>query len=384
MSTKVTYNLIDQGPDGGSFYTDGALPNSPIQRNSGRAFFGEAASHDGTTDDGSANDTGSWLQSFSSGGLTNPVTGWDYMEDNARVVSVSEFGIAGSFVSSNVGGTVNGIGLVAGVTSVTSGPNNWAIYVDGVKTTTGAASVFVTESQAANLPSVSPHGGCEPHKAPTAGMVQNFRIGAGSDADVFEESYAIDGYIEFINNGAVAHSGITFAYNSLKREGQADEQEVTNKGFHDSYAKAINMAYYQGLTWWSRDADVTSGEREESFRLWSQVESGDKMWRMCAGEDTFVIGEGTSPDNNNLIIPYVADSGTGLAIVPGEVGDAQTIEVRGTNADIVLKLSPKGTAWVQIPIANVQDFADDTAAAAGGLSVGAIYRNGSALMIRAS
>lgn len=380
MATKVTYNEISAGPESGSFYSNGTAPNAHYLRNKGRAFFGESADHDGTTDDGSANDTGSWLQSFASDGLVNPVTGWDYMEDNARIASTNTFGISATFASQN--NTLDGIGVVAAVASVTSGENVWGIYDDAIKTELGAASAFGMEINTANLPSVSPHGGCEPHKAPTDGMVQNLRLAAGSDADVFGESYAIDAYIETVNNGAVAHTGINFGYNSILREGQSDDQTVTNKGFHDSYGKAINMAYYHGLTWWSRDADGVSGEREESLRMWSQVETAGKMWRVCAGEDTFVIGEGTAPDNNNLIIPYVEDSATGLAIVPGELGDAQTIEVRGTNADIVLKLSPKGTAWVQIPIDNVQDFTDDAAAATGGISVGGIYRNGSALMIR--
>lgn len=380
MTTKVTYNEISYGPNSGSFFSNGAAPNAHYIRNKGRLFLGESAEHDGSTDDGSPNPTGSWLQSFPSEGLVNPIVGWDYMEDNARHVSTNTFGVAATFASQN--NTLDGIGVIASVVSMVPGENVWAVYGDGVKTTAGAASVFTVELNAGNLPSVSPHAGSEPHKAPTDGMVQTLRLAAGSDADVVGDSYAIDSFLETVNNGAVAYSGINFGYNSIKREGQPDDQVVTNKGFHDSYGKAINMAYYHGLTWWSRDASGVTGNREEALRIWSQVESADKTWRVCAGEDTFIIGEGTSPDNNNLIIPYVEDSATGLAIVPGELGDAQTLEVRGTNADIVLKLSPKGTAWVQIPIANVQDYANDAAAALGGISVGGIYRNGSALMIR--
>lgn len=61
-----------------------------------------------------------------------------------------------------------------------------------------------------------------------------------------------------------------------------------------------------------------------------------------------------------------------------------TISAFGDSTNIDLQLSPKGNGNVMIPIASVATYASDVAAAAGGVPVGGIYRNGSALQIRVS
>lgn len=56
----------------------------------------------------------------------------------------------------------------------------------------------------------------------------------------------------------------------------------------------------------------------------------------------------------------------------------------GVDANINIRILPKGTGNVVIDVPNVPAFADDAAAAAGGVVVGGVYRTASALKIRAA
>lgn len=66
--------------------------------------------------------------------------------------------------------------------------------------------------------------------------------------------------------------------------------------------------------------------------------------------------------------------------VPG-TGDVN-LRAFGAGANISLRLSPKGTSGVVFTLANVPNFTSDANAAAGGVPLGGIYRNGTALQIR--
>jgi hypothetical protein len=66
--------------------------------------------------------------------------------------------------------------------------------------------------------------------------------------------------------------------------------------------------------------------------------------------------------------------------VPG-TGDVN-LRSFGAGANIALRLSPKGTSGVVFTLANVPNFTSDANAAAGGVPLGGIYRNGTALQIR--
>lgn len=78
----------------------------------------------------------------------------------------------------------------------------------------------------------------------------------------------------------------------------------------------------------------------------------------------------------------VASSVNYISCAGAATGGSVTLAAQGTDADVGFNISPKGTATVRIPIANVPDYANDAAAAAGGVPVGGIYRNASALQIR--
>lgn len=71
-----------------------------------------------------------------------------------------------------------------------------------------------------------------------------------------------------------------------------------------------------------------------------------------------------------------------LSVLGSVTGQAVRIQAQGSDANINLSLGPKGTGILQIPLANVPQYSSDSAASTGGVPVGGIYRNGSALQIR--
>lgn len=58
------------------------------------------------------------------------------------------------------------------------------------------------------------------------------------------------------------------------------------------------------------------------------------------------------------------------------------LEFDGPDANHNAQIVPKGDGVVYVPLGNVPNYANDAAAAAGGVPVGGVYRNGSQLMIR--
>jgi len=59
-----------------------------------------------------------------------------------------------------------------------------------------------------------------------------------------------------------------------------------------------------------------------------------------------------------------------------------SLEAKGTDANISVKVIPKGTGALEILLANCQQAVNDAAAEAAGVPVGGLYRNASAVQIR--
>jgi hypothetical protein len=68
---------------------------------------------------------------------------------------------------------------------------------------------------------------------------------------------------------------------------------------------------------------------------------------------------------------------------PGATGGDVRIVAAG-ETDVNLSLEPAGSGVIVTPIASVREYADDAAAAAGGVPVGGDYRTGSVRKIRTS
>lgn len=368
----------------GPFFDNGVTPAGRALRHPGRGFIGSCHTHNQKTDGSVVG--GSWLQLFETAGQVNPVTEWDYAEDMARWAVVSEFGLAvtGAVQTVNGGGldgqAVNGFGLNNRIGT----QKVWGGYFDGVRAVAGAGTTVGTETNCSNLPGVSPRGGATPYNAFTDGQTVAVAVAAGSGASTFGRSYAIDAFFELRDNGAPARTGINFRFDAILREGIVDDRTSTGNA---GYARALALATQQGFSWYSRDpaGDPGSGTQAEAVRMYSSVTDPAHRVEQVFSDTTIAWNETVSPGAALFQIDYRSNAGANIFVSAGAIGDAAEVGVRGTNTNIALKLSPKGTGWVTFgSIGNVPNYADDAAAAAGGLNVGAIYRTGSALKVRAA
>lgn len=375
---KITAEQIQ--PKTGPYFASSGVVPAPAFRHAGRAFFGIGYDH-GQQPDGSVTG-GSWLQSFTSSGSVNPVVGWDYFEDVARVSVVSNFGIALSGVSRTLGGTLDAIGVVASALGDAATSNTiWGAYIDAARTGSSTGNVHGAEINAASVGSAQTRGAATPYDDFSSGfMVVGLAIAAGSDAAVFGASWPISALIEFRNNGASAYTGINFRNNVLLREGTTPAAGAVGSA---GYGRAVAMAWQHGLSWYSKDA--TAGVNGESVRIYSSVESSAVRHELVFSDGSVSFDEKESPGSSLFRVNYIGNAANYIAVTPSATGSGPTLSVAGIDANITLTLAPKGTGWVAFDdIANVREYADDAAAAAGGLNVGAIYRTGSALKVRVS
>lgn len=339
--TKVTGNQIATPPLT-PFFDSPGNPAPPAIRGA-RAFFGEARNH-GQQTDGSVTG-GSWLQSVPATGITTPVIGWDYFEDTARVVSVSNFGIGVSGVSRNQG--LDGIGVVAAVFADAATRNGWGVYADAVRAHAAAGSVSGIEVNAAQLPSPSPgnsgwvnfwHMGKTPYKAAVAGQVIGIGGSGGSDAAVFGRSYAVDAFLNIGQNGAAFWTGINFNFDAIMREGVADDRASPGNA---GYARAISFATEQGLSWFSRDPSGAAGTQEEVLRFYAAITDDAHRASFAFTDGGMTYRERSGGGHGIFTAVYNASVTAGARIIPGYSGSPAVIleahSESGGNANLIAR-----------------------------------------------
>lgn len=381
-TNKITAGQIDTAS--GPFFEGVSIPAGEALRHPGRAFIGQGYTH-GQQTDGSVTG-GSWLQSFATSGTVTPVVEWDYAEDLARLAVVSSFGLAVTGASRTLsGGGVDAQGVNGFALNDRIGTQKaWGGYFDAVRTIAGAGNAQGIEVNATNLPGVSPRGGATPYNTYVNGQTIGLAIAAGSGATTFGRSYAIDAHTEIRDNGAPAHTGINFRFDAVLREGVADDRTVMG---NVGYARAISMATEQGVSWYSRDpvGAPGSGTQAEVVRMYSSVTDPTVRVEQVFTDTAVVWNETVSPGAALFQVDYIENAGANVYARAGIIGGTATIGARGTNANITLTLAPKGTGWVSFAgLDNIPNYADDVAAAAGGMNIGGIYRTGNALKVRAA
>lgn len=376
MTNKLQIDMVDLGDISvptSAFFNDVGNDDAPVANKFGmgsRAMFGEASGHNLATV-GNV-EGGSYLQGFPIGANSKTITGHAYFENQAQLASVSRIGIGVAGVSKTTPIT-QALGVVGAAYSQEGTQTSWGGYFDATRLETNAGNAFGIEVNAANPVSISPLGGSTPYRNYTTGMTNALRIAGGADKVVFGNSYAIDSMIEILNNGAPAHTGINFRFGSILQDDQTDEPRDPTQS--SGYARAISLPYNYGLSWFSRDPSgaVGSGTQEEVFRITSKVTEADVFWEICAENQGLAFREKDDPTNNLFVIDYVADAGTLLAIVAGPVGGSPILEARGTNDNINLTVKAKGTGCFVVSPVTLREYADDAAAAAGGVSLYGFY-----------
>jgi hypothetical protein len=99
-------------------------------------------------------------------------------------------------------------------------------------------------------------------------------------------------------------------------------------------------------------------------------------------------GAGNAELGNEVLLnalQLIAATGAvnGLIVRASATGTAVRFEAFGADSSVSLLLAPKGSAgYIITPVANVPNFADDAAAATGGVPIGGHYRTASVLKIR--
>jgi len=86
--------------------------------------------------------------------------------------------------------------------------------------------------------------------------------------------------------------------------------------------------------------------------------------------------------SNALQVLAATGAVNGLIVRGSATGTGVRMEAFGSDTNVSLIQAPKGAGYIINPVANIPNFADDTAAAAGGVPIGAHYRTGSTLKIR--
>ena len=89
--------------------------------------------------------------------------------------------------------------------------------------------------------------------------------------------------------------------------------------------------------------------------------------------------------SNALQVQAATGSVNGLVVRGSSPGTGVRMEAFGSDNNVSLVIAPKGpAAYVITPVVNIPNYADDVAAALGGVPIGAHYRTGSTLKIRVS
>jgi hypothetical protein len=137
-----------------------------------------------------------------------------------------------------------------------------------------------------------------------------------------------------------------------------------------------------GVSFYS-SAAAGDGEHKESVRIYSTVANTDIRQEIVFADGSISFNEKESPGAALFQVMYRADAASNIAVEAGSSGQGAKLTTRGVASDITMTLAPKGNGWVSFgALANCPEYADDTAAAAGGLNIGGIYRTGSALKVR--
>lgn len=129
------------------------------------------------------------------------------------------------------------------------------------------------------------------------------------------------------------------------------------------------------------------------LHTWGSNPTGNSVTLAAAGQDAQVDvriqSKGAAstirfgPDaTTTLRIDAPTSQVNSFQMFGGVAGQGATIATLGSDANINLILFPKGTGSVVITGLISRDYADDTAAAAGGVSIGGLYHNAGVVRVR--
>lgn len=355
---RVQFNgltLIKQATTGNFYAEDGAN----IQRLADRVFVGAAGANYGTNN-GNQPD---WLTQYMiSQGRTFSfpqlaqfcvLSSVNTQGQNAIVTAARTSDLAA------VGGSIGAVGVaVNDNTNFSCGA--WGFYSEGIA---GAGCLGATYAAEFETIGFSTASAITPYAYSPTQLVA-IQIASGGE---FTTAHDASAAINIQANGAKFLTGINFGADAI----------TGSNGDGSGTSTAIQFACGHALKWYgpggSPVTQIFGTTTNANYGATVVFSDGSTQFlNSGTGKGLFAIGN-LGPSGVNYIQVNNAATGNSAEIAAG-----------GDDTNVGVRMVPKGNGRMSIPIANVPNYANDAAAAAGGLAVGDIYRNGSVLMIRAA
>jgi hypothetical protein len=324
-----------------------------------RQFVGDAAKNLGTNTASQLD----WLTTFqlARGRANGSLQSAQFGATNSTSTIDASNAVVAAAQNGPLGVNYNAVGLTGIGVSNNGGVGAgmaWGLYTEAYRYGTGSNGGYSAEHDIINFVGAVTLDPFTQTVTQTVGV----QIGSGGQfsSGLFDASAAIN----VRKNGASFLSGIIFGSDAITLTGGIGEAIAFGKGHKEQWygaaATKTSSIYCDGTT--------TAGGSALHFGE-GLVELLNSVGNPIARWNSITSG---------VNYPSFSDAVTGS---PAQIAAA------GSDTNVGILLAPKGTAGasvVQIPIANVQTFANDAAAATGGVPVGGIYRNASTVQIRVS
>lgn len=305
-------------------YSNSTPPARPL-RVSSKVLIGDAATWYGATT-GNNGTTDTWLADvgdFYGNGLT-----LGYTQHASLFVARGNGGIAATFACRNPN-TSNAYALMAIAIGAGSDEQDVAMgaYIESTCEIGHQGNGIGIELEVCNLSRATlPNNGGTPYAPVLRGLYSGLNIGVGSDQSVHGDSYDVDAFIRFGNNGGFAKTGITMRHNALRREGSSVS----------GHARAIQLAQGYGIYWFGPD------DGAENFRFYAQMSDATTATQLYVTNGVLRYGTLASSSNTFFSVPYVASAVNGHQLTPSIAGSPVVHTAVGTDTDIDIRITPKG------------------------------------------
>lgn len=220
-------------------------------------------------------------------------------------------------------------------------------------------------------------------------MGNNFRYnGSGAKAKYLLETTGAAGYHQWIGNSwdqSTAPYGTAISNNTAYLRARLESLAVEGTSYLGSSTNDLTSNSLRVVPGVSAGDYVQIQGRAAGTGADVQAASAASTAKLrLASKDAAAVEVWTHNLNSRAarFMP-VASAVNRFDFYPGATGGDVRIVAAG-ETDVNLSLEPAGSGVIVTPIASVREYADDAAAAAGGVPVGGDYRTGSVRKIRAS
>lgn len=283
----------------------------------------------------------------------------------------------------------------------------YGVYIDAVRRA-GAGVTHAVELDTVNMGSLVPVTPTSSFDIDSNGIPDDFTTGlwvasGGAVAGAQPASVAMT----ILANGATWNSGIVIREGSLVQRGTGlvPELQAMAVPFGSQivqYAEGLNSGVVGKISFEGITAPLgTLLLFDEAGASFVDLTTRANRFNVNAGGFTFGPAAGPwmnattsaialnltttigGPSGNfSLQVTNIPTAGNFVEVQAGTPSNGPLIRAQGSDSVAWLRLQGKSTAGVQLLLSQVGDYADDAAAATGGVPVGGLYRTASAMKVR--